>query len=662
MERLPALLILSIIMITGLIMPQRVYADDSPVILDFETGVGDWQSLLQYGDVSATASSGPGKDGTKGLAIDYELRANATNHIVFLTDVELDLSFSKGLAFEVKGEGEPVQLFLFIWDSKGRFNNYGPHGTNPNFHSGYHDWQKLECNFQTDHSIQGGDADLSDIRKLGWMLWSQAPVKGCVCFDNIKAVDAESSLTVSPSEFSPNKDGVNDFANIVVRLPKDTGLHLELLDAERRVIGSLLEETSPLHGVVKLAFDGSLAGKLLPEGDYLIRARFSGTEEVTLEAPAKLVTRAPWPEVNYELAPFFPIGVWYEGAPSRADSPSDLSGARAYYVRTFKDLAGRGINTVAVPNCPEVLWEELLQSAEECGIKVVLEVTPLVEFVSQSGSVAESTISETVNRVCGKLDSYSSLIRYQIRDEPAPHMVENWLLVRRLLAAVDSRRPAFSCFCRPDVLASVTDQTPLTEAVIDIYPHYGSTEPQSLGDFLSSLSGFKAVIQDNDWWAVLQAFATPDHCWRYPSPEELSAVTYLSLAEGAKGVFYFIYQYAPTAGLLGMVEADGTTHPIYTAVSQLAGELRRLAPVLLNLRSVGEAQALENVVVGLFSTKYGQPVVIVASTRPDNSVTAKLDFSGIWKDVLTGEILSAEEGILTVPLGPGRGRVLRQLH
>jgi len=52
------------------------------------------------------------------------------------------------------------------------------------------------------------------------------------------------------------------------------------------------------------------------------------------------------------------------------------------------------------------------------------------------------------------------------------------------------------------------------------------------------------------------------------------------------------------------------------------------------------------------------PVLIVASTRPDIAVTARVDVTGNWQDALSGEVFAATNGTLIVPLSPGDGRVL----
>ena len=184
----------------------------------------------------------------------------------------------------------------------------------------------------------------------------------------------------------------------------------------------------------------------------------------------------------------------------------------------------------------------------------------------------------------GKIGKYDSLLRYQIRDEPPRELIGNWILVQRALAAFDPKRPAFSCFCHPDSLARVSAETTLAEAVFDIYPHHKGTPLNTLGGFESGMRTFTQASGDNPRWVVLQAFAVPgDSHWRYPTPEELKAVTWLSLASGVRGVFYFIYQYMPTY-LHGMVDYDSTPRPIYEPCAELASKLTKLSPLLMSLK------------------------------------------------------------------------------
>ena len=637
----------------------HLFAADE-AIDQFDAGIESWSSTLPYGDVSRSKlSAGDGVAGG-GLQVDYDFRGGETNHIVYFRPVELDLSWAKGVSFQVRGEGDSALLFLFVWDAEGHLNNYGAHGTNHDFRSGYAGWQTLDVLFDDDRSVQGGGCDFSEIRRIGWMVWHMGPAKGTVWIDNLTAMDTDGSLGIRPPVISPNADGVNDAATIIARVPRTSSLTVEVSDADGAAVATLIRDAKPGEKRALLTWDGLRDGEPLPDGQYTVRAAFTGEREGELEASVSLDTTHKWPPIEYENEPFFPIGVWFEGAPGLNGGPGDPEGARKYYDQCFADMAAHGFNAAAVPNCPEHLWEPLLQSAEEHGIKIVLEVAPLAGLVSRKELAGEADVHAAAMGVYEKIGEYDSLLRYQIRDEPPRELVPNWLLVRRILAAVDPKRPAFSCFCHPDSLRIVTDQVDLTEAVVDLYPHRAATPKQSLGSFFSAMDTFKRSIKDNDWWAVLQAFGVPPPSWRYPTPEELRAVTYLSLAEGAKGVFYFIYQYMPDY-LWGMVALDGSPQPIYATASQLAQEMQRVSPLLLALEPSDPPDEVEgDVRVGSFVDPEGNSVLIVASTRPDAQVTAAVavDSDEPWLDAISGESITPRENVLTVPLIAGGGRVL----
>jgi hypothetical protein len=164
-------------------------------------------------------------------------------------------------------------------------------------------------------------------------------------------------------------------------------------------------------------------------------------------------------------------------------------------------------------------------------------------------------------------------------------------------------------------------------------------------------------------WAVLQSFAKPD-AWRYPSPEELRAVTYLSLAAGAKGIFYFLYQTMPkhSEKLDGLINVDGSPRPLYNTAETLARELGKLAPLLMSLKPAEQTAEISGPArAGSFKDSEDNPVLIVASARPGETVTVSVTTPepGTWKDALTGEVFTVKNGEIAVPLAPGAGRILK---
>lgn len=627
------------------------------VLDDFDSGADAWEPEMMYGKVDGCRAS----LGSGALRVDFDFGSEGTNHIIYAKPISADLSMAERLSFDVKGAGPRVKVFLFLWDDSGRHTTYGPHGSNTDFHSEHRNWHTCRVTFDTDKPVEGGAANLSSIRKIGFMLNQDGVCKGTVWFDNLAAEASHGKIRLSSSQISPNGDGFRDSVKITAIAPPDTDLDLRVYDSKGKLVSTLAEGFLMGYRQAELSWDGIGAVRRVPPGTYNLKATFKGKQTTTYKASVTVEDVPGTKPIKYQAKPFFPIGVWFEGNPLWGGYPNSVAGAKAYYDRCFADMAAHGINTVAVPNCPESLWEMLLQSAERHRIKVVLEVGPLVSLIT-SGTATEAQVHKAVKSIHGKIGKYQSLLRYQVRDEPAPTMVPNWLLVQRVLATVDPTRPAFSCFCSVDALTSVTSQTQLSEAVFDIYPLGTGAPAQTLGGFVPALDAFRKASADNTPWAVLQSFAKPG-AWRYPSPEELRAMTYLSLAAGCKGVFYFIYQTLPShpEKLEGLVDPGGKPKPIYEEVTRLAREMGKLSPLLLQLRSTSASPLVQtDARLAGFVDKTGRRVLILASARPDVAINAKLTgvADGSWRDAISDETFTSADGSMEVPLGPGCGRVL----
>ncbi len=388
--------------------------------------------------------------------------------------------------------------------------------------------------------------------------------------------------------------------------------------------------------------------------------------------------------MNLSTNPFFPIGVWFEGKPAWSSYPETPTGARAYYDRCFSDLTGIGFNVAVVPNCPEELWDELLQSAQEAGLRIILEIGSLVSLISQPGPIEESVVRTEVTRVYRKIGGYPSLFRYQIRDEPEERMISNWIRVTQILREIDPTRGGFSCFCHAEFIPGAGGNFAMTEATFDLYPHFIDVPRQSLGNFVTALYLFMKAAGTLPKWAVLQSFAKPEW-WRYPTAEELRAVTFLSLAAGVKGLFYFIYQSMPNhpEQLRGLVESDSRPTEIYHEVRSLVRELGKISTVAADLEPLaasemssfkirtcsfqeqGQEIFIPNAIKGdveaeIYRDRDRNRVVILASRRPDRPIRVQLfeSESRGWKDVLTGEVFHPENGSVKVTLGPGCGMLL----
>ena len=138
-------------------------------------------------------------------------------------------------------------------------------------------------------------------------------------------------------------------------------------------------------------------------------------------------------------------------------------------------------------------------------------------------------------------------------------------------------------------------------------------------------------------------------------------MTYLSLAAGVKGAFFFIHQYMPDY-LHGLTDPlTGQAQPLYETVSQLAKELQTLAPLLLSAKpGAPQGHVMGTVRVGCLQTADGKPLYILANKEPGQPTEATLtSVPGVrYRNALTGEAVEVVEGKLTVKLGAGEGRIL----
>ena len=656
----------------------RVRAGSAPIDA-FDSGVAAWSLGEAFGRISSQQfAASAGRDGTGGMQLVYDfgsgpMQGSSTalagvgvfgfdnfNHLLYTRPVALNLAFHQGISFDFKATGSSVMLFIFLADAQNRISLWGPYGANTDFYTNQPDWYTASLDLST--PCAGGAANLAEIRKVGFVLHGFGQNSGSVTLDNLNALDDFGRIEAAPASFSPNGDAYYDTIGFKVWAPPGAGITLEILDVNQGVAATVVQNYVSGVQPALIRWDGrNGAGVAVADGAYTARATFAGAGSLQGSVGFTVDTSVTYPRVVYQTEPFFPIGLWLEGSPQNAGYTDTAAGAQEYFGRCCADIAAHGFNTITVPNCPPGYYAILLQKAQDHGLKVVLEVIDLVLLVSQQESVSPQTAAAAAQNVFNQVGGWDSLLRYQIRDEPAPSMIANWITVQREMALIDPARPVFSTFLAPESLELLADQSFLAEAVYDIYPHNRGMPAQSMGSFLPALVAFGQAARGYPQWAVLQAFADANF-WRYPTAEELRADTYLALSAGAKGIFYFIYQ-SPgnTADVGGLVGPDFAPRPLFAAATQLAGELDALAPLLLTLRPAGETPAVQgDARAGSFVDALGVKVLIVASHRPDAAITAQVAWDGgtAMRDALTGEMFMAAGGILSVPLAAGAGRVL----
>jgi hypothetical protein len=119
------------------------------------------------------------------------------------------------------------------------------------------------------------------------------------------------------------------------------------------------------------------------------------------------------------------------------------------------------------------------------------------------------------------------------------------------------------------------------------YDHYQFLKTGDTRRYLENL-GIIATAAKNagiPFVNVVQNSAFFDH-WRVPNANELRFLTTTTLAYGAQGIGYFLYQTnTPNSG--GLVNADGTTTAVYANLTPLNREFENVATQLRSLDWVG---------------------------------------------------------------------------
>lgn len=271
----------------------------------------------------------------------------------------------------------------------------------------------------------------------------------------------------------------------------------------------------------------------------------------------------------------------------------------------------------------------LLNKASENNLKVIL---PEIIF----GSIKERKNAITREEIYGNLKSgimekikdHSALLGYYLVDEPEIYTKDNSKLVNaaakeadplhpdgnhlsytgdnlrllnKVVKEVDPKHPGLSCFCRQGIIGGTGREwnnirslfNAMEPDVImnDFYPFRRVYFYEYLNE-KELLDLFAQCIDDSirqtgnaniPLWMVIQSFGIHAREIKMPTPEGLRAQVGLSIAHGAKGVFYFSFLYSEID--------DGTGDPEITekttrTIGALNKQVQDLSPILLKLKRV----------------------------------------------------------------------------
>lgn len=200
---------------------------------------------------------------------------------------------------------------------------------------------------------------------------------------------------------------------------------------------------------------------------------------------------------------------------------------------------------------------------------------------------------------------HPALLAWYISDEPTGHGAdpEELKKVYQFIRDIDPYHPITIVFMAPMQARKYADALDIVMA--DPYPIPNSTA-EGVGyvtrSLMNEFRGEKAV------WIVPQAFGGSEHWGREPSIQELRAMTYLSLANGATGIQYFIRH-----GFNGFPKSTA----VWGMAGQIALETKEIAPFILEGELVNFAESDQDNIHLRSWEKDGQTVIMAVNENID---------------------------------------------
>ena len=280
----------------------------------------------------------------------------------------------------------------------------------------------------------------------------------------------------------------------------------------------------------------------------LVAGREIGQEEAVFTSRAKArVAFRPDGVMLLDGKPFLPIGFYHV---SQSFPPE-------HRLQMVRDVAAAGFNTVHTRILKLEQYGPFLDECERLGVKVITE------------------FSVSPEKVIPRYRNHPAVLGWNPGDEPAAHgtLPEEMFARYDRFKRLDPDHLAYTVICRPLEYAAYARGTDVLAP--DPYP-VPRGKVESVYQLLKQ-AAWEARLQGTAVWAVPQCFGGYSGWTRPPTPAELRAMTYLEMLAGARG--FILYTYAD--GKFQIRDHD----VLWRAAGELAGELKALAPFVLNATS-----------------------------------------------------------------------------
>ncbi len=319
---------------------------------------------------------------------------------------------------------------------------------------------------------------------------------------------------------------------------------------------------------------------------------------------------------NYD-PDFFPIGVWSVRGDFRPvdEFLFNIETAASFHHTSFKNLHNQGFNAAYLSYDPIVnTLDTILDIAKQNDIRVIANMSNLHYLISQSNNitVTESDIIQAIeNDSIDLLKASPAVLGYYLYDEPLPGWIDFDVLesAKYILTNItsDSPKPILSTWNDETKMSYVDSYLNLDVLMMDAYPFEDNDAigdisqymPSSFAtnlipysDYINSVRENHCDAQNRPMWVVLQSFGdleTPENggYWRQVYPKEIRLQVYLSIMQGAKGIWYFLYE-SEYPYLLGLLDVSGQPTQRLLEVMDINTEINAIRKTLLKLNVVDD--------------------------------------------------------------------------
>ncbi len=406
---------------------------------------------------------------------------------------------------------------------------------------------------------------------------------------------------------------------------------------------------------------------------------------------------------NYD-SNFFPIGVFSVRGDFRPvdDFLFDVNTAAAYHHTSFENLHNQGFNSVYLSYDPIVnTLDTILDIAEANDMKIIANMNNLSALIrSNNSSVTDNDIIQAIqNDSIELLKNSPATLGYYLYDEPLQGWIDFDVLenARNILTnmTADHPHPILSVWNDESQMSYIDSFLNLDVLMMDAYPFEDGdaigdisqympsafvNNPMPYSDYINTVRENHCEPQNRPLWVVIQTFGdleTPANggYWRQVYPKEIRLQVYISIMQGAKGIWYFLYE-SEYPYLLGLLDVSGQPTQRLTEVMDINAEINMISDILLKLK-VNDDQSGISIDQGEVKLHYDSnssnlEKYIIAVNTDVNSVsnpTITIQKSSLGYDVLSiinvknnqtvAFTETATEINIPAPIEPGDGLILK---